>query len=79
MKPICDTLMPMKNRIEKEPYGTVSEMLVSMRLPADLVKRAKRLQRRHGTKDKPISRSVIFREALDIGLKALEKQRGRKR
>lgn len=63
-------------KMKREPHGTVSEVYVPLRAPADLVDQAERLRRTLGPSGKPLSRSRVLREALRIGLRTLARRRG---
>lgn len=75
--PTCDTNRGMSSE-RPEPWGSVSGRLVSMRLPQALVTRAERLRRYVG-EDKPATRSRVLRDALALGLDALEARRKKER
>lgn len=80
VSPDCDTSVPMSRpaspkppRIPREPYGEAGGALVALRLPRALVERIERLGRAVGV----ASRSRVMREALRLGVEALERRHKR--
>ncbi len=63
-------------KIDPEPHGSVSEVYVPLRAPADLIAQADRLRKTLGQPGKPASRSRVLREALRIGLRSLARRKG---
>ena len=63
-------------KMKREPHGSVSEVYVPLRAPADLIEQADRLRRTLGAPGRPLSRSRVLREALRIGLRTLARRKG---